>query len=186
MNTLELNKKEIGYIFMVTALFPVMTFTLGFSLAGDSRSNTNNEQSQQAISRNESIKPEIQSVIHVSPTSTNQHHTGSIHDDKSIDVTQQNKDDLLELKFQYEVQAGVFSNISNAKQYQNYLNGKGLSAEIVAKQILDNSFLYRIVLGSYDSKSEANRYVLSTKQLLELELYIKEIDNKNRVTIASL
>ena len=186
MNTLELNKKEVGYLFIITAVVPMFAFIAGIYLSGSSHPSISNEQEQQTIAHTESIKQEVE-PIHASPPSIIEHSVDSIGDDKAI-IAQLDNSEIPEISYQYDVQAGVFSTISNAIHYQDYLISKGINTEIIAVQAIADTFLYRVVLGSYDSKSEAIQYILSTEQVqeLKLDLYIKEINNKTHMTIASL
>ena len=184
MNTLELNKKEVGYLFLIMALFPMFAFTAGLYLSGNSSSDSSNEPVMKSIAQTESINQESQ-PIYASTPSIIKDPADSL-DDESIINTQLDDSEISEISYQYDVQAGVFSKISNAIKYQDHLMSKGINTEIIADRALADSFLYRIVLATYDSKSEAIEYIISTEQIQQLNLYIKETHNQIQETIASL
>ena len=89
-------------------------------------------------------------------------------------------------RIQYDIQAGVFSNISNAIQYQNRLIIKDIDAQIIAVPVSNDLFSYRVVLGTFESKTEALQYISLNKQFQKIEVYIKEIDNTALPKVASL
>lgn len=185
MNTLELNKKEIGYLFIITAIFPVMSLTLGFHLSDPPYSYNTIEQKKPVTTNTETSEVKIQE-IYASPSSAIERNVELTQKTHTFEDTQVVEIEVMLPRIQYDIQAGVFSNISNAIQYQNRLIIKDIDAQIIAVPVSNDLFSYRVVLGTFESKTEALQYISLNKQFQKIEVYIKEIDNTALPKVASL
>ena len=175
MYKIKLNKMEIGCLFLASALIPVMSLILGLNMSGNLNSSRSIELEQPVITDSETLNSNIQAKSDT--TTSNEMIVISTDNEKTIIDSPQYEAELLVSVSQYEVQAGVFSDISNAILYQDHLISIGIYNQIIAEPVEDNKFMYRVVLGSFKSKPQAIKYIMSSEQYQNIELYIKNLLN---------
>ncbi len=71
----------------------------------------------------------------------------------------------------YLVQAGRFTNLSNAIKYQKKLTDKRLDAKI-ALETTEKGDIFVLVLASFDSQSEAKDYTSLVEELYQIDLFV--------------
>nr|WP_246723010.1 SPOR domain-containing protein [Aliikangiella sp. G2MR2-5] len=73
----------------------------------------------------------------------------------------------------FYVQAGRFSSLHNAVNYQRLLEGKDISTQI-AIDSTGNNEVFVIILASFDSQLEAKEYSLFAEELYQIDLFVKK------------
>ncbi|MEE8058430.1 MAG: SPOR domain-containing protein [Pseudomonadales bacterium] len=185
MNTFKPSENDFRFLLAASAFLPILCFIAGlytansFDLSNIAALNTQSMPLTQNIpTKNNPVRAIAQAEQDrsVKPIFDGAYLSVKSGDEKMMPVTGS----------YYLVQAGVFSRRINAIQFQYKLHGKDIDAQIIETQ-KKGRHIYRIILDTFISESEAIQFLKSVKEKHDVELYVVHIsDNDRSKTIAAL
>jgi cell division septation protein DedD len=174
MEALNITKSDLKFLLVMSSIVPVLSFISGFYIA------------------NGQPVPGVHSAYHATPLTQIEDDNVSTaglateKNEKPLTMTDDNissakattigKIKLAPITKRYIVQAGLFSDIKNAKKLSNSLLQKELDIQIIDEN--DNGIpVFRVIIGSFDSRESAQVLLQDIEQRHSIELYLTAINS---------
>ena len=185
MKKLNITKSDIKFLLIFASFLPTFGFVLGFYVASSQNNYATTDiveqsplpEKQTLVSEAKEIETNISQTI--ANKSKNSDESNKIVNTQPISVTNTIEEKAFSGK--YVLQAGLFSNASNAVKYSSSLMKKGLDVNIVEDRKLESP-VYRVTVGTFDSEEKAIQELLSIEERYSLNLHMTKLDKVNDMT----
>lgn len=176
MDTLSISKSEIKFMLVLSSIVPVVCFCLGFYFAGGEPTSypANLTQKNAAMPNQVETPSQAETVSlnrQIPDTSTQQLLVVTENTLTSEPLVSENK--RVDEK-RYVLQAGLFAEVKNAQKFLDLLAQKQLDAQISNGQ-RDGHAVFRVIVGRYSSKEEAQAFRHIIEQTHAVKLYLSQI-----------
>jgi len=183
MNTLSITKSDLKLILLMSSIIPVLSLISGFYIAN---SQANHGLHSAITTSHTRVIPNDASITAPAKDSSDKQPTGINKNISALVLTSIGKINHAPTPKRYIVQAGLFSDINNAKKLSTSLLRKELNSQIIEDNKNDKPF-FRVIIGSFESEASAQSRLQEIELSHAIKLYLTAISStKSSNFIAAL
>lgn len=183
MNALKITKSDLKLLLLMSSIMPVLSLISGFYIAN---SQANHELHSDITTSHTRVIPNDIGITTPAKDSSEKQPTGINKNISALVSTSIGKTNHTPIPKHYIVQAGLFSDINNAKKLLTSLLRKELDPKIIEDNKNGKPF-FRVIIGSFESEASAQVRLQEIELSHAIKLYLTPISStKSSNFIAAL